>query len=174
MDYNIHKALEVLAQTPSTLYTMLSNLSDEWVLSNEGENTWSVFDVLGHLIHGEKTDWIKRTNIILSNSEIKKFDSFDRFAQFEISKGKSLKNLLLEFSELRAKNLKKLKELQLTEEAFRLEGEHPELGVVTLKDLLATWVVHDLNHIAQISRIMAKQYKNEVGPWQKYLPILNK
>ncbi|NNC48986.1 MAG: DinB family protein [Flaviramulus sp.] len=174
MDYNIHKALEVLEQTPSTLYTMLSNLSDEWVLSNEGENTWSVFDVLGHLIHGEKTDWIKRTNIILSNSEIKKFDSFDRFAQFEISKGKSLKNLLLEFSELRAKNLKKLKELQLTEEAFPLEGEHPELGVVTLKDLLATWVVHDLNHIAQISRIMAKQYKNEVGPWQKYLPILNK
>lgn len=174
MKYTIDKALEVLEQTPSTLYSFLSNLSDEWIHSNEGENTWSVFDVIGHLIHGEKTDWIQRSKIILSDSENKTFESFDRFAQFEISKGKSIAQLLQEFSDLRAENLKELKTLKITEAQFNLKAIHPELGEVTLKALLASWVTHDLGHIAQIARIMAKQYKDEVGPWEAYIPILNR
>ncbi len=174
MKYNINKALEILERTPKTLNTFLLNVSDEWILSNEGDNTWSVFDVVGHLIHGEKTDWMQRLEIILNDSNNKTFESFDRFAQFENSKGKTLSQLLEEFSELRTKNLNHLKALKLSETELNLKGIHPELGEVTLKQLLATWVTHDLGHIAQIARIMAKQYKDEVGPWEAYIPILNK
>lgn len=174
MKYNIDKALEILEQTPNTLHSFLSNLSDEWIFSNEGENTWNAFDIIGHLIHGEKTDWIQRSQIILSHSDHKTFESFDRFAQFENSKGKTLHQLLEEFITLRTENLKKLKALKITESQFNLKAIHPELGEVTLKELLASWVTHDLGHIAQIARIMAKQYKDEVGPWSAYIPILNK
>ncbi|WP_299548647.1 DinB family protein [Seonamhaeicola sp.] len=174
MTYSIPKALEILERTPETLNALLLGLSDDWIHNNEGDNTWSPFDVVGHLIHGEKTDWIERTNIILSDSENKTFKSFDRFAQFEASKGKTLDQLLNEFSELRAENLKKLKALQLTESQLDLKGTHPELGEVTLKQLLATWVTHDLGHIAQIARVMAKQYKDEVGPWEAFIPVLNR
>ena len=174
MEYSIDKAIEILEQTPKTLTTFLENLSDEWVLSDEGENTWSAFDVVGHLVHGEKTDWIPRLNIVLSSDDCKTFEPFDRFAQFEDSKGKSLLDLLHEFSELRRQNLKHLKTIPLTKADFNLKAIHPELGEVTLKNLLATWVAHDLGHIAQIARVMAKQYKTEVGPWLAYIPILNK
>ncbi|GAA3600862.1 DinB family protein [Flavivirga amylovorans] len=174
MTYNLEQALEVLERTPDTLNVLLSNLSDEWIYNNEGDNTWSVFDIIGHLIHGEKTDWIIRTHIVLSNSDNKTFESFDRFAQFENSKGKTLQQLLKEFLELRAKNLKALKELQITESQLKMKATHPELGEITLKELLASWVTHDLGHIAQIARVMAKQYKEEVGPWIAYMPILNK
>lgn len=174
MKYDINNALEILEQTPKTVYSLLSPLSDEWIFCNEGNATWSAFDIVGHLIHGEKTDWIPRMNIILSDSDNKIFKPFDRFAQFENSKGKLMSQLLNEFSELRQTNLKFLKSLNLTKVQLELKGIHPELGEVTLYQLLATWVVHDLGHLAQISRVMAKQYKTEVGPWAAYLPILNR
>ena len=174
MTFSIHRSIEILDQTPKTLYSFLHNLSDEWIYCNEGKDTWSAFDVLGHLIHGERTDWITRTNIILNSSENKTFEPYDRFAQFENSKGKTLNDLLKEFAELRTKNLEYLKSLNISEEDFNLKAIHPELGEVTLKQLLATWVTHDLGHIAQIARVMAKQYKDQVGPWVEYIPILNK
>ena len=174
MTYKVSHALEILEQTPKTLQSLLSNLSEDWVYCNEGGETWSAFDVVGHLIHCENTDWIPRLNIILSDAEHKTFEPFDRFAQFENSKGKTLKYLLEEFQQLRTKNLKYLKSLQLSDDTLSLKGSHPELGEVSVKELLATWVTHDLGHIAQISRVMAKQYKSEVGPWVKYISILNK
>lgn len=173
MTYLFTEALEVLAQTPKTLKSLLGQLSDPWLYNNEGENTWSPYDIVGHLIHGEKTDWIPRAKIILSHSENKTFVPFDRFAQFENSKGKTISQLLDEFETLRANNLNTLKQLNLTTKQLDLKGIHPELGEVTLSHLLATWVTHDLAHLAQISRVMAKQYKNEVGPWSAYIPILN-
>ena len=174
MKYNINNALEILEQTPKTLHSLLSQLSDEWIFCNEGDATWSAFDILGHLIHGEKTDWIFRLRIIMSNAENKTFKPFDRYAQFENSKGKTLQDLLSEFTELRKVNLQYLKSLNLNENHWSLKGIHPELGEVTLSQLLATWVVHDLGHIAQVARVMAKQYKTEVGPWSDYLPVLNR
>ncbi|WP_296386634.1 DinB family protein [Winogradskyella sp.] len=173
MTYNLSKAIEILEQTPKTLRSFLGDLSDEWIYCNEGENTWCAFDIVGHLIHGEKTDWITRLHIILSNTEPKMFNPFDRFAQFELSKGRTLIELLNEFENLRYQNLNTLKNLNLNEDQLNLKGLHPELGEVTSSELLASWVTHDLGHIAQISRVMAKQYKTEVGPWIKYIPILN-
>lgn len=142
-------------------------------MENEGENTWSPFDVLGHLVHGEKTDWIPRISIILSDAEDKTFEPYDRFAQFEMSKEKTLKELLIDFETLRKDNINYLKTRNLSEKKLALVGNHPELGPVTISQLLAAWVVHDLGHIAQVSRVMAKQYEEEVGPWPKYLTILN-
>jgi len=173
MNYSVNKAIEILEQTPKTLKTFLGNLSEDWIYCNEGPNTWSAFDIIGHLIHGEKTDWMPRLHIILENSEQNTFAPFDRFAQFEFSKGKTLSELLNDFEVLRIQNLKELKALNLTQEQLTLKGIHPELGEVNLSQLLATWVTHDLGHIAQISRVMAKQYKNEVGPWAAYISILN-
>ena len=174
MEFEITNPVSILERTPVVLKALLEDLSDVWTSENEGENTWSPYDVVGHLIHGEKTDWITRAKIILGNSQNKKFKSFDRFAQFENSKGKSLNQLLDEFGKLRADNLKKLRLMDLSEENLELEGIHPELGVAHLKQLLSTWVTHDLGHINQISRVMAKQYKSEVGPWAKYLGVLKK
>ena len=172
MEFTIEKALEVLERTPLVLDTYLSELSDVWVENNEGENTWSPYDVVGHLIHGEKTDWMERAAIILSDSDDKTFVPFDRFAQMEEGPKKSLQILLGEFRALRAANVKQLKELSLSENDLSKTGIHPELGSATLKELLSAWVVHDLGHIAQISRVMAKQYTSEVGPWIAYLSIL--
>lgn len=172
MQFELEKALPILERTPKVLRLFLEDLPSEWIHSNEGENTWSPYDIIGHFIHGEKTDWIERTKIILNGS--KTFRPFDRFAQFENSKGKSLNQLLDEFEQLRTSNLKELASLQLTDKSFTLEGIHPEFGTVTLQELLATWVTHDLGHLAQMARVMAKQYKDEVGPWLAYIPILNK
>ncbi|EDP70997.1 hypothetical protein FBALC1_00897 [Flavobacteriales bacterium ALC-1] len=174
MKYNLNQACEILEQTPKTLKSFLEHLSDEWVFCNEGTDTWSAFDIVGHLIYGEQTDWMTRLNVILSHSENKTFAPFDRFAQLELSKGKTLTELLNQFETLRHKNLLTLKALNLNESQLNLKGIHPELGEVTLSQLLASWVTHDLGHIAQISRVMAKQYKTEVGPWAKYIPIINK
>jgi len=156
------------------LKVFLSNLPADWTHRNEGGDTWSPYDVLGHLIHGEKTDWIVRAEIILNDSANKEFKSFDRYAQFRNSKRKKLEQLLSEFEKLRAENLSKLKAMNISTADLSRKGIHPQLGIVTLKQLLSTWVTHDLTHIAQISRVMAKQYKDEVGPWVEYIGILNK
>jgi len=174
MKYSIDRTLEILECTPQILKSYLENLSDDWIFCNEGGESWSAFDIVGHLIHGEKTDWIPRLKIILSDSENKTFEPYDRFAQFEESKGKTLSQLLSEFLKLRAQNLNYLKSLNITEDELNKKAIHPELEEVSLKNLLATWVTHDLGHIAQISRVMAKQYKKEVGPWVKYISVLNK
>ena len=151
---------------------MLSGLSEEWVFVTEGDNTWSAYDIVGHLIHGEKTDWIPRMEIILSTSNERVFEPFDRFAQFQNSKDQNIQQLLSEFSALRAKNIDRLMQTRITFTDLEKTAIHPAFGTVTLSQLLSTWVVHDLNHIAQISRVLAKQYKNEVGPWTEYLKIL--
>lgn len=170
--FNLHKSIEILERTPSVLETMLDGLSDEWLTQNEGPDTWSPYDIVGHYVHGEKTDWIPRFEIILSDAPDKGFVPFDRFAQFENSKGKSLRDLLMEFRELRAQNLEKLKSTKGLEDHLNDTGIHPAFGEVTLAQLLSTWVVHDLNHIAQIARVMGRQYQEEVGPWVEYLGIL--
>jgi hypothetical protein len=172
MEYQLDQAKEVLRRTPPTLNALLSDLPDEWVLSNEGPETWSPYDVLGHLIHGEETDWIPRARIILEDGEARPFDRFDRFAMFEKSKGKSLRELLATFEQLRGESLRQLDELYLTPELLAKRGTHPVLGVVTLSQLLSAWVVHDLGHIRQIVRTMAKQYRDAIGPWTEFLTIV--
>jgi hypothetical protein len=174
MIFNIGESIEILERTPLVLKTLLSDLNEKWTSNNEGEDTWSPYDVLGHLIHGEKTDWVPRMMIILGEEDNKKFTPFNRFAQFEESKGKILTELLDEFKTLRRKNLTILKEITFTEEMLKKKGIHPEFGEVTLKQLLATWVVHDLGHLCQVTRVMTKQYKKEIGPWIKYFSIFNK
>lgn len=174
MEFNLENAIAILERTPKTLQAMLRDLPADWTTPNEGGESWSPYDVVGHLIHGEHTDWITRSRIILGDGPDKTFKAFDRFAQFENSKGKTLNQLLDEFEALRAQNMVKLKDLNITSDQFSREGTHPALGTVTLNNLLATWVAHDLGHIAQIARVMAKQYKSEVGPWEAYIPVLNK
>ncbi len=172
MHFNLDQATDILSRTPIILRSMLGNLPNEWTFGNEGNQTWSPFDVLGHLIHGERTDWIPRIKLILEAGESKIFEPFDRFAQYEVSKGKSMKELLATFEELRSNNIEALNKMNITEEDLKNRGKHPELGAVTLEELIATWVVHDLDHLVQISRTMAKQYKEAVGPWQAYLSVL--
>lgn len=172
MIFSLSQSIEILERTPHVLTALLQNLSAEWIANNEGEATWSVYDIIGHLIHGEKTDWIPRMEIILSDKADKAFEPFDRFAQFKESNGKSLHQLLDEFKSLREKNIAQLRFKKLGDANMIQIGVHPEFGEVTLVQLLSTWTVHDLNHIAQICRVMAKQYKEEVGPWQQYLGIL--
>lgn len=174
MKFDIEEAISILERTPVVLKTYLKGLSADWTNHNEGENTWSPFAIVGHLIVGEKTDWVVRAGIILADNPDKNFKPFNMTAQFEYGDGKSLEQLLDEFELLRIDNLKKLKAMSLTDEYMFRTGIHPEFGEVNLKELLSTWVVHDLGHIAQISRVMAKQYKAEVGPWIKYLGILKK
>jgi uncharacterized damage-inducible protein DinB len=172
MNFTLEKSLEILERTPNVLIAMLQDISVDWTFVNEGGESWSVYDILGHLIHGEKTDWVPRMDIILSENSDKRFKPFDRFAQFEDSRGKSLSQLLNEFKILRETNVGQLRSKKLTDKNLVEKGIHPAFGEVTLCQLLSTWVVHDLNHIAQISRVMAKQYKAEVGPWTEYLKIL--
>src|SRR5687767_9403902 len=174
MDFDLAAGTAVLARTPATLRSMLSGLADSWTSATEGPETWSPYDIVGHLIHGERTDWIPRARIILDQAADRRFTPYDRFAQFRESKGKMLADLLDEFETLRGENLATLASWQLTEQHFALEGQHPEFGAVTLRQLLATWVVHDLGHIAQCARTMAKQYREAIGPWDEYLPIVNR
>ncbi|MEP7253285.1 MAG: DinB family protein [Ginsengibacter sp.] len=174
MIYNLEQSIEILTATPRVLNAMLQNLSQEWTTVNEGGDTWSAYDILGHLIYGEKTDWVPRMRIILSSSDDKAFKSLDRFAQFEESKGKTLLQLLEEFSQLRQKNIQYLMSQNLSATDFERISLHPVFGNVSLSQLLATWTVHDLNHIAQLARVMAKQYKAAVGPWIEYLGILRR
>ncbi|MBL4905710.1 MAG: DinB family protein [Flavobacteriaceae bacterium] len=173
MKFSTAHTFQVLEQTPTTLTALLAHLPKEWIAANEGDDSWSAFDIVGHLIHGEKTDWIERLKIILFQAD-KHFEPFDRFAQFENSKGKTMHELLNEFKAIRNKNLEYLSSLNLNKEQLQQTGIHPEFGKVTLQQVLATWVTHDLGHLAQISRVLAKQYKNEVGPWMAYIPIIQK
>ena len=172
MELELAHVNEVLRRTPSTLNSLLRDLPEPWLVNNEGPDTWSPYDIIGHLIHGEETDWIPRAKIILEHGETRPFEPFDRIAMFEESKGKSIAELLDTFARLRDENLRELQKLNLTAELLAKRGMHPELGVVTLKQLLATWVAHDLGHIRQVVRVMAKQYRDEVGPWKAYLSIL--
>jgi DinB superfamily len=172
MKFEIRKAVEVLRQTPYTLSRMLEGLSEEWTSTSGDPENWGPYDIVGHLIHGEETDWIPRAEIILAQGENLTFVPFDRVAQFERSKGKSLEDLLTEFAYLRNVNLEILVRWQLTPEQLALKGIHPELGEVTLEQLIATWVVHDLNHIDQAARKIALKYAENVGPWTPYLSIL--
>lgn len=172
MEFQLAHAVEILSRTPETLNRMLRDLPDPLVRGNEGPDTWSAFDILGHLIHGEETDWVPRAKIILEHGESRAFETFDRFAQFEKSAGKSLIELLDHFESLRKQNLAALERMTITPDQLALRGMHPELGSVTLSQLLATWVAHDLSHLAQATRVLCKQYSEAVGPWKQYLPIL--
>jgi len=167
------EAVTLLANTPVTLDAMLRTLPDDWVAAHEGGETWSPHDVVGHLIHGERTDWVQRARVILEHGEAVPFDPFDRFAQFAASQGRTLASLLDEFAAARAQNLRELAALRLTDADLDRRGRHPALGVVTLRQLLATWVAHDLDHLVQISRVLAKLYSDEVGPWRAYLRIIS-
>ncbi len=174
MDFNITQGIAVLQRTPATLHAMLHDLDTAWIDATEGPETWSPYVIVGHLVHAERTDWIPRARLILARGTDRRFTLFDRFAQFRESQGKSLANLLDEFAQLRAENLATLAAWRLTDADLALEGEHPAFGAVTLRQLLATWVVHDLGHIAQTARVMAKQYRDAIGPWSAYLPIVTR
>ena len=172
MQFTLDKSIQILERTPAALRNLLDGISEDWTTPNEGGETWSVFDVMGHLIHAEQTDWMNRIQLILSSEPDKTFQPLDRFAQFTNSKGKSLTQLLTEFQDARKKNLNTMAMLNISVDQLALTGKHPAFGEVTLKQLIATWVAHDLNHLSQISRVMAKQYQVEVGPWIEYLRIL--
>jgi hypothetical protein len=170
--FRVGDAILVLERTPGALRAMLAGLGVDWTYGNYGDDTFSAFDVVGHLIHGEQTDWMPRLRRILEEGPRVPFESFDRFAHYSRNQGRKIEDLLAEFARMRSANVSKLRSLKLTEEMLGMPGKHPELGAVTLRQLLATWVVHDLNHVRQIARAMAWQYRNEVGPWKEYLPIL--
>jgi hypothetical protein len=168
----LEECLSVLTRTPATLNSFLRDLPEAWTTATEGPGTWSPYDVIGHLIHGEKVDWMARLQIILVHGESRPFDPFDREAQFRESKGKSLAMLLDEFGALRRENILRLRALDLQPAQLELKGTHPTLGVVTLRQLLATWTAHDLAHILQVSRVMARRYKEETGPWAQFLSVM--
>ncbi|WP_263368457.1 DinB family protein [Edaphobacter bradus] len=172
MEHNLQQTMSLLTRTPAALNALLRDLPETWTLHNEGENTWSAFDVVGHLIHGERTDWMSRARMILQFGDSRTFEPFDRLGQTRESQGKSLEQLLDEFARLRSENLRELRALNLRPEDLELRGRHPALGVVTLSQLLATWATHDLTHLHQISRIMAHQYRDAVGLWSVYLGVL--
>jgi hypothetical protein len=172
MEFDLTNGIAILERTPATLRALLDGLSPAWTDATEGPDTWSPYVVLGHLNHGERADWIPRAQLILAQGENRTFTPFDRFAQFRESEGKSVAELLDEFDELRAENVQTLLDWQLTDADLALEGMHPALGAVTLKQLLGTWVAHDLGHILQVSRVMAKQYRDAIGPWRAYLSVM--
>ena len=170
-DLRLDEAVAVLERTPAAVGALLDGLPEVWLRATEGERTWSPYDVVGHLVHGERADWLGRARHILSGDP-SPFTPFDRRAQFRESEGKSLQELLAEFNELRGRNLAELRSMKLDEGDLKRTGQHPDFGEVTLGQLLAAWVVHDLDHVAQIARTMAKVYTDAVGPWAEYLSIL--
>jgi len=172
MEHNLQHTILLLTRTPHVLNALLRDLPEMWTLQGEGEKTWSAFDVVGHLIHGERTDWMPRSRMILQFGETQTFAPFDRWAQQRESQGYSLEQLLDEFARLRTQNLAELRNLNLRREDLERRGRHPALGVVSLSELLATWAAHDLTHLHQISRVMAHQYREAVGPWSAYLGVM--
>jgi hypothetical protein len=172
MKFEIEQAVEILENTPSVLKSMLGNLSDEWTGTSENRDDWGAFDIVGHYIHAEETDWIPRAEIILKQGDDPTFEPFDRYAQFEKSQDVTLSELLETFTERRRESLEILKSWNLSAAELAFKGRHPELGEVTLEQLLATWVVHDLTHIRQIATVLAKKYGDNVGVWKEYLSIL--
>jgi len=171
--FSLEEAIPLLERTPRVIDAMLHGLPDVWLRCNEGVDTFSPFDVVGHLIHGEKTDWMPRARMILATGEERAFEPFDRFAQTDASRGKTLDQLLEEFAALRAANVASLGGLALTTPDLDRRGKHPKLGTVTLRQLLAAWVAHDLDHVIQIARVMGRQYTDEVGPWTAHLRIIS-
>lgn len=167
------EAVAVLSRTPAALDALLRGLPDRWTTSNEGGETWSPFDVIGHLIHGERTDWMPRARLILEHGDARAFEPFDRFAQARVSRGRTLDGLLDDFAALRQGNLRDLAALALSDADLDKRGRHPALGAVTLGQLLAAWVAHDLDHVAQVARVMARQYADDVGPWRAYLRVIS-
>ena len=172
MDFDLDSSTDVLARTPATLGALLADLPEPWVRGREGLDTFSPFDVVGHLIDGEETDWIPRARIILARGPDPRFEPYDRFRHYARNVGRSLGELLDELARLRAANLDLLRSWRLTDAELDLTGIHPTFGPVTLRQLIAAWVVHDLGHVAQVSRVMAKQYREEVGPWVPFMPVL--
>lgn len=172
MQFELDQAIPLLERTPATISALVAGLPEAWVTRNEGPDTFSPFDVVGHLIDGEETDWIPRAKIILAQAENRTFEPYDRFRHRERNRQRTLASLLDEFAKLRAGNLDLLRSWRLTEAQLGLEGMHPRLGAVTLRQLLASWVVHDLGHLAQVARVLAKQYRAEVGPWLAFQPVL--
>ena len=174
MQFDLTAGIAILERTPHTLRAMLAGLPAAWIDATEGPDTWSPYVIVGHLIHGERTDWVPRAQIILAQGPSRRFEPYDRFAQFRESQGTSLADLLDEFARLRTANVATLDGWHLTDAQLALEGEHPEFGRVTLRQLLATWVAHDLGHVAQTARVMARQYRDAVGPWRAYLPVMDR
>jgi hypothetical protein len=174
MDFNLSDAVDVLRRTPAVVRTLLAGIPDPWWRGAEGPDTWCPFDVLGHLIDGEETDWIPRARIILARGPNPAFVPFDRFRHLAVNRGADPATLLDRFARLRAENVATLEGFRLTPAELALEGIHPEFGRVTMRQLLATWVAHDLGHVGQIVRVMARQYGEAVGPWRRYLPILTR
>ena len=172
MEHSLNHTISLLARTPAALDALLRDLPESWTLQNEGENTWSAFDIVGHLIHGERTDWMPRAKMILKFGETQAFEPLDRWGGEQIIQGKSLAQLLDVFARERSENLKELRAMNLRQEDLARRGRHPQLGAVTLSQLLATWAAHDLTHLHQISRIMAHQYREAVGPWNEYLGVM--
>ena len=172
MDFNLEEAIPVLERTPATVSTLLEDLPEPWTNVREGQDTWSPREVIAHLIHGERTDWIPRARIIIKQGSYRRFEPFDRFA--ELTPDRPLRDLLKDFDQLRSGNVATLRGWNLKERDLDLTGEHPELGTVTMRQLLATWVVHDLSHIAQITRTMARAYTEAVGPWTAYFRVLQR
>jgi DinB family protein len=172
MEHNLDNTIALLERTPASLDALLRGLPDEWTVRNEGEGTWSAFDVVGHLIHGERTDWIPRAKLILEFRDTRPFEPFDRWGHVRECEGKSLGQLLDEFSHVRAQKLAELHAMKLTQDQLALPGRHPALGAVTLSNLLATWAAHDLTHLHQISRVMAHQYRESVGPWSNFMGVM--
>lgn len=170
--FELDECSVALARTPATLAALLDGLSVAAARANEGPETWSAYDVLGHLIHAERTDWIPRVRRILAHGETLAFEPFDRFAQQKERTERPLGELLATFARERTASLAALAELRLTRADLERRGKHPAFGVVTLRELLATWVVHDLGHVAQIARVLAKRHTTDVGPWRAYLPVL--
>jgi hypothetical protein len=172
--FDVPTGIAVLRRTPATLRAMLDGLPSAWIHADEGERTWSPYVVVGHLLHCEHVDWIPRARIILEQRGDRRFTPVDRFAQLRASEGKSPRDLLDEFAAARAESLATLESWRLDDAQLALEGVHPEFGAVTLRQLLATWVAHDLGHVAQVARVMAKQYRDAVGPWRAYLPVMDR
>jgi hypothetical protein len=171
--FALDEALLLLARTPATLDAMLRGLPAGWSEANEGGDSWSAFDVVGHLIHGERTDWMPRARLILEHGDARPFDTFDRFAQFRASAARTLPERLDEFARLRRANLADLQAFGLRAADLQRPGRHPQLGAVTLGQLLATWVAHDLDHVCQIARVLANQYADAVGPWRAFLRVIS-
>lgn len=174
MDFDLTAGVAVLERTPATLRAMLAGLPPAWTDATEGPETWSPYVVVGHLLHGERTDWIPRAQLVLARGAERRFTPYDRLAQFRESQGRSLIDLLDGFAQIRSLNLATLAGWKLTDVDLALTGEHPEFGPITLRQLLATWVAHDLGHIGQVARVMAKQYREAVGPWRAYLRIMDR
>lgn len=174
MQFDLDNAIAILERTPGALHALLGGLPEAWTAPNEGPDTFSAFDNVGHLIHGERTDWIPRARVVLAQDPNQVFAPYDRFAQYRESQGKTLAQLLAEFAELRVANVATLRSWRLGPRELALQARHPDLGPVTLAQLLATWAAHDLSHVAQVSRVMSRQYRDAVGPWRAYLPILDR